>query len=62
MDNETIQLAIDKKYSDFSDKVKAALNTKMSNHPTMKQHTDDISEIKEYKKIFSQISSNGEEE
>jgi len=61
MDSNVIDLAINKKYTEFSDAVKAELKSKISNHDISKKYTSDYDKIQQMKNIFSKINNPEEE-
>lgn len=60
LDQEVISKATDKKYSEFSDAIKAELKTKMANHPDAKQYASDFDKIQDMKNMFAKISNSEE--
>lgn len=61
LDSTVINKAVDKKYTEFSDAIKAELKTKMINHETSKQYASDYDKIQDMKQMFAKIGSNTEE-
>ena len=53
---ETIDLADDGKFSDFSQKIRQSLGDKLKNHPTIKQNAQDLEKFNNLKKIYDQAT------
>lgn len=62
MNKDVIQLAIDKKYSAFSDAIKMELHNKLTDHPVSKQYATDFDHIRQMKQKFATISDVGSTE
>lgn len=58
MENKTevIDLANDKKFSEFSKAVKKTLDDKLRNHPTIVAQAAELDKFKNAKEIFAKIS------
>ena len=54
---DIVQLAVDKKYTEFSDAVKQELLNKLGNSPEIKTYTSEYDRIQNMKSLFKQISS-----
>lgn len=61
LDKTVIDKAVGKKYSDFSDAVKAELQNKMTNHPDAKNYASEYDKIQDMKKLFAKVTANTEE-
>lgn len=57
LDASVIDLAIQKRYSDFSNVLRAELRSKLSNHPEMVNYSNEFDKIKKIKIAFSQINN-----
>lgn len=57
MEKEVIQMAIDKRYSDFSDAIKQELKTKLANQPDVAKYASDYDKIQDMKQAFAKINS-----
>lgn len=62
LDTQTIDKAVNKKYSEFSDAIKQELQAKMTSHSDAKQYASDYDKIQDMKTLFAQISSPQSEE
>lgn len=60
MDIEDINLAINKKFTDFSTKIKSELSNKLQNHDDMVIYSAEIDKIKKMKDIFAGINKPAE--
>ena len=56
MDQKIIDLAVQKKYSDFAGAVKSELHTKMKNHEDIKSFSTEYDRLQGLKTKFSQIT------
>lgn len=56
MDKEVIDMAVDKKFSEFADNVKNSLKQKLVNHEVIKQYTADIEHVDKLKQAFTDIN------
>ena len=56
MDQKIIDLAVQKKYSDFAIAVKSELHTKMKNHEEIKSYSSEYDRIQGLKSTFAQIT------
>lgn len=56
MEIETLQLAADKKFTDFENAVKLELQNKLSNHDYMKKYASAYDNINRMKDLFNQIT------
>ena len=56
MNKDIIDLAVDKKYTDFSNAIKAELHNKMAAHPTSVNYANEYDNIEHMKSIFSEIN------
>ena len=54
---DIVQLAGDKKYTEFSNAVKQELLNKLGNSPEIKAYTSEYDRIQNMKSLFKQISS-----
>lgn len=54
---DIVQLAGDKKYTEFSNAVKQELLNKLGNSPEIKTYTSEYDRIQNMKSLFKQISS-----
>jgi len=57
LDIDVINSATDKKYTEFSDAIKAELHNKMSNNDISKKYASDYDSIQSMKKLFAQINN-----
>lgn len=57
LNNDTIQLATDKKYSEFSNAVKTEMMSKMANHDISKNYVSQYDKIQNMKNLFAKINS-----
>ena len=57
MDAEILKSAENKKYTEFSDAIKAELKSKLAGHPTIDKYSSDYDRIQKMKDIFSQINT-----
>ena len=57
LDIDTLKLATDKKFTDFSKAVKQELNNKLSNHKVTKKYVSDFDKIQQMKSQFAKIAS-----
>jgi hypothetical protein len=55
--NDDIQNAVDKKYTEFSDAIKAELKNKLANQEDVKQYASDYDKIQDMKAAFAKINS-----
>lgn len=62
LDVNVIKMAVDKKYSEFSDAIKSALHSKLSNHVDIQSYANEYDRIQSMKNDFSNIVSKGQEE
>ena len=60
LDTTVIDMATNKKYTDFSDTIKSTLYNKMGNHSLAKQYANEFDKIQKMKKTFSEIGSTEE--
>ena len=61
LDNNTIDLAMSKKYTEFSDAIKSELKSKLSNNDYVKKYTSDFDKIDQMKSMFAKIHKSPEE-
>jgi hypothetical protein len=57
LDNDTIEMATGKKFTEFSKSVKDVLIHKMANHPDAKTYSDEIDFMHKTKNQFKEITS-----
>ena len=62
LDVNVIKMAIDKKYSDFSDAIKTVLHSKLSSHADVQAYSNEYDRIQSMKSDFSNIVSKGQEQ
>lgn len=62
LDVNVIKMAIDKKYSEFSDAIKTALHSKLASHADVQSYSNEYDRIQTMKSDFSNIVSKGSEE
>jgi len=62
IDQETLNLASDEKFTDFSKAVKQELNNKLSNHKVSKKYVSDFDKIQDMKKTFAKITNANDEQ
>ena len=55
MEIEDLKLAGDKKFTDFSNAVKAELKSKLNNHPNIQGYKSEFERINAMKDLFSQV-------
>ena len=56
MDSNIIELAADKKFTEFEDAIRTELKNKLNNHDTIKKYNSDFDNINKMKDLFSQIT------
>ena len=56
LDNETLQNAKDKKFTDFSNAVKQELRSKLASNSVTKDYTSEYDRLQQMKDVFSQIT------
>ncbi len=56
MEPDVLNLAYDKKFTDFSKAVKQELNNKLSNHQITKEYVSDYDKIQNMKQQFAKIA------
>jgi hypothetical protein len=61
IDKEVIQIAVDKKYTDFSDTVKGELHAKLAGHPDVSAYNNEYDNIQQTKAKFAEINKTPEE-
>jgi 5'-deoxynucleotidase YfbR-like HD superfamily hydrolase len=59
VDNKVLNLASDKKFTEFSKAIKQELKNKLSNHKEVKQYVSDYDKIQQMKDSFAEISKIG---
>lgn len=57
LDTNVINLAINGKYTDFSNAVKAELHSKLSQNDSAKSYANEYDKIQQMKVIFAKINS-----
>lgn len=62
INKEILDLAYNKKFTDFSKAVKQELHNKLNNHKVTKKYVSDFDKIQDMKKSFKQISDLNSEE
>ena len=55
LDKSVIDLAIQKRYSDFSNAMRIELRSKLSRHPEIVRYSNEFDKIQKMKIAFSQI-------
>jgi hypothetical protein len=61
LDTTIIGKAVDKKYSEFSDSIKAELYRKMTNNPDAVKYRTDYDNIQSMRQKFAEINGQSEE-
>jgi hypothetical protein len=56
LEQETLDLVKDKKFTEFSDAVKQELKNKLSNHKGAKEYVSNFDKIQQMKSTFAKIS------
>lgn len=54
--NDVLQLAVDSKFTEFSDAIKLELKQKLANHETSQKYTSEFDHIQKMKDIFKMAS------
>lgn len=62
LDNNVIDNAVGKKFSEFSDAIKAELKGKLSNHEVIDNYVKEYDSIQAKKQAFSDINNMNSEE
>lgn len=60
LDSGVVQLAVDKKYTDFEQAIKSELTAKLSDNAVIKKYSKEFDNIQQMKSEFSRINSRGE--
>lgn len=60
LDSGVVQLAVDKKYTDFEQAIKSELTAKLSDNAVIKKYSKEFDKIQHMKSEFSRINSIGE--
>ena len=61
LDTNIINSAANKKYTEFSDAIKAELRAKFAEHPVSKKYASDYDSIHTMKQMFAEINAHAEE-
>ena len=62
LDNDTINLAINKKFTDFSEKIKSELKSKLVNNEVIQKYTNEFDNIQQMKSAFAKITQANSED
>ena len=57
MDKSVINMAVNKKYSDFSSVIKTALHSKLASSPEIDAYTQEFDKIQQMKTSFAEINN-----
>lgn len=60
MDKETISLAVEKKFTEFSDAIKTELKHKLASHEEIQNYTKSVDNYQHIKDTFANINNSGE--
>jgi len=60
LDTNVIELAINKKYTDFSNAIKTELHSKLAAHDSASKYANDYDKIQQMKSNFAKINSTEE--
>jgi hypothetical protein len=61
LDSTVIDMAVNKKYTEFSASVKTEIQNKLTNHPISVKYAGEYDKIQQMKQVFSQINGQSEE-
>lgn len=56
LEPDVLQIAAEKRYTDFSNAVKQELANKLANNPTIQDHVSEFDRINNLKAVFAQIN------
>ena len=62
LEHDDIDKAVNKKYTDFSDKIKDVLHSKLNGHEILPDYTSEYDSIQKFQGAFSEINGEKGEE